>query len=73
MGLDIKLPIGLMFTVFGILLTIFGLTTNGDAELYAKSLSFNINLWSGIGMLVFGAVMLVFAKGIKKSDLSSEE
>ena len=72
MGLDIKLPIGLMFVVFGIMLTIFGLATGSDSEMYAKSLNVNVNLWSGIGMLIFGSVMLFFAKRIKKSDLSQE-
>jgi hypothetical protein len=58
MGLDIKLPIGLMFTIFGVLLTLYGLFTNSDAGLYDRSLGININLWSGSGMLVFGLIML---------------
>jgi hypothetical protein len=58
MGIDIKFPIGLMFSIFGILLTIFGLFTNSDEALYSRSLGININLWSGLGMLVFGIIML---------------
>jgi len=58
MGIDIKFPIGLMFTILGILLTFFGLFTNSDEALYSRSLGININLWSGSGMLVFGLFML---------------
>jgi uncharacterized membrane protein YidH (DUF202 family) len=62
MGLDIKLPIGLMFSILGLLLTIYGLTTAGDGVMYARSLNVNINLYVGIGMLVFGGVMLLLVK-----------
>jgi amino acid transporter len=71
MGLDIKLPIGLMFVLFGLLLTIFGLIT-ADSNIYNISLDININLWSGIFMLIFGGVMLLFAGKIKKSQLTEE-
>ncbi len=71
MGLDIKLPIGLMFVIFGLLLTIFGLTT-ADSNIYNISLDINVNLWSGIFMLVFGGVMILFAGKIKKSQLTEE-
>ena len=62
MGLDIKIPIGLMFTILGLLLTIFGLATGGDAELYNRSLGININLWTGLVMLVVGLLMLATTK-----------
>lgn len=59
MGLDVKLPIGLLFTIFGILLVIYGFTS--DPAIYAKSLGMNINLqWGGL-MLVFGLIMLYFS------------
>jgi hypothetical protein len=59
MGLDIKFPIGLMFSVFGVLLAVYGLATYGNTELYKVSLGININLWSGLLMLVFGLAMLI--------------
>ncbi|HOK50369.1 MAG: hypothetical protein WHT29_00380 [Bacteroidales bacterium] len=62
MGLDIKYPIGLMFTLMGIVLTIYGLATLSDPTMYQKSFQININLWSGIGMLIFGVVMLALVK-----------
>ena len=54
-----------MFTILGLLLAIFGLVTNGDAVLYERSLGININLWTGLCMLVIGVLML--AKSIFKS------
>ncbi len=60
--LDIKIPIGLMFSVFGIILLVYGFATNGDTALYQKSLSYNINLWMGGLMLVFGGLMLLLVK-----------
>jgi hypothetical protein len=62
MGLDIKIPIGLMFTILGILLTIHGLITSGDTEIYSQSLNININLWTGLTMLVIGIFLLATAK-----------
>ena len=61
MGLDIKIPIGLMFALFGAILTIFGLVT-ADSAMYELSLGKNINLWSGLFMLGFGAFMLILSK-----------
>jgi hypothetical protein len=66
MGLDIKIPIGLMFSILGVILTILGIATSGDAEIYARSLGHNINLWSGIFMLAFGAFMLLTSTLLKK-------
>jgi len=66
MGIDIKLPIGLMFTILGLLLTVYGFITSADSALYTVSLGINVNLWSGLGMLVFGLVMLGLSLKSKK-------
>ena len=66
MGIDIKFPIGLMFTILGIVLSVYGYMTRFDVELYRKSLDININLWTGLAMLVFGILMLLFSKRTKK-------
>jgi hypothetical protein len=66
MGIDIRLPIGLMFSIFGVILTIYGLITFSDEAIYGKSLGVNINLWSGISMLIFGAIMLFLVYRAKK-------
>ncbi|MBI5371188.1 MAG: hypothetical protein HZA79_04075 [Sphingobacteriales bacterium] len=60
--LDIRIPIGLLFTVLGIMLTAYGIFTNASETLYSKSFQFNVNLWSGVCMLVFGLVMLIMVK-----------
>ena len=57
MNLDLRIPMGLMFSLVGIILAAFGLATNGDAALYAKSLGINANLWWGLVLLIFGQTM----------------
>jgi len=59
MRLDVRWPIGGMFTIFGAILTVYGLVSN--RAIYEKSLGINVNLWWGIVLLVFGLVMLGFA------------
>jgi len=66
MGLDIKIPIGLMFSILGIILTIHGIVTGENTEMYEQSLGVNINLWSGLFMVAFGAFMLLTSTLIKK-------
>ncbi|MDD5508936.1 MAG: hypothetical protein PHD25_11550 [Bacteroidales bacterium] len=66
MGVDIKLPIGLMFSIFGVLLTLYGIFTRSDKVLYEPSFGVNVNLWVGIFMLVFGLVMLLMALAGKR-------
>jgi hypothetical protein len=72
MGLDIKIPIGLMFSIFGLLLTIQGFITNGDEIYNIKSLGHNINLWSGISMLIFGLLMLFLSYLGKKKNTENK-
>jgi hypothetical protein len=61
MGFDIRLPIGYLFTILGVLLTLYGLiTTNSTA--YQRSLGININLTWGVVLLIFGLIMAYFAK-----------
>ncbi len=68
MNFDLRLPIGIMFSLFGAILTIFGLIS--DKKIYEEhSLGININLGWGLVMLVFGVFMLTLAlRGRKKSD-----
>ncbi|MFZ0827892.1 MAG: hypothetical protein WAO02_10765 [Verrucomicrobiia bacterium] len=62
MGLDIRWPIGLMFTLIGVLLAGFGVLKASDST----SLGININLRWGLVLLVFGVLMLVgAARGTK--------
>jgi len=67
MGLDLRIPIGLMFLVLGLLVTGFGLI--GDRAIYQRSLGVNINLWWGLVMLVFGLVMLWLGRrGLRRTQ-----
>jgi drug/metabolite transporter (DMT)-like permease len=61
MGLDIRWPIGLLFSLVGAMLVILGLVTSSDPEVYRCSLGININLRWGLVLLVFGAAMLAMA------------
>ncbi len=66
MGLDIRTPIGLMFSIFGVLLAGYGFVTRGS-EIYQRSLGYNINLEWGAVLLVFGVVMLYLGRKGGKS------
>lgn len=68
MNLDLRIPMGLMFTLVGLILIVKGLLTQGSA-IYASSLGININLDWGIVLLLFGGVMyLLGRRGQKKAD-----
>ena len=58
MNFDLRLPIGIMFSLFGAILVIFGAVSN--KEIYeTHSLGINVNLGWGAVLLVFGATMLL--------------
>lgn len=61
MGLDIRWPIGLMFSLIGIILVVFGLFTGSNPETYQRSLGMNVNLYWGLLLVVFGGTMLMLA------------
>jgi hypothetical protein len=59
MGLDVRLPVGVMFGIMGALLVGYGVL--GDQSIYARSLGINVNtIWGGV-MIVFAAVLLRLA------------
>lgn len=60
MGLDIRLPIGALFTILGVLLAGYGLVSN--AAIYQRSMGINVNLVWGTVLLVFGLVMLLLGR-----------
>ncbi len=57
---DLRTVIAVLFGVYGIVLTVMGLFT-GEAEL-AKAGGININLWSGIGMILAAAFFLIWVR-----------
>ena len=56
---DIRRLIGALFVVYGIVLIIVG-AMDSKAEI-RKASGVHINLWTGLGMLIFGILMLVWA------------
>ena len=71
MGLDIRLPIGLLFSAIGLLLTGFGAVSN--PAIYGASLGINVNVIWGLALLVFGVVMLLFGRKPSAAAGSNEE
>lgn len=65
MSLDLRIPMGLMFTLVGMILVGFGLATNGS-PIYNSSLGINANLWWGLVLLIFGLTMLVLGRRSQK-------
>jgi hypothetical protein len=56
-GLDIRAPIGGLFTLLGLMLAGYGLV---GSERAASGM--NVNLWWGVVMVVFGLVMLFLSR-----------
>jgi hypothetical protein len=59
MGLDIRLPIGIIFTTYGIILILYGIVA--DPAIFISSMAVNIDLWWGLALLVFGLLMGLLA------------
>lgn len=72
MATDIRLPIGWLFSTLGVILVVYGLSTQGSA-IYARSESVNINLWWGFIVLVFGLLLLGLARRGRQRVLRHSE
>jgi Na+/melibiose symporter-like transporter len=70
MNLDLRIPMGLMFTIVGVMMSVFGFITRGSA-IYQRSAGMNINLIWGVVMLVFGLAMFIL--GYRKDKRPSAE
>jgi hypothetical protein len=68
-GMDIRLPMGLMFSIIGAIIAVYGLFTQGNAMYAEHSLGININLWWGTIMLLFGLTMLALSRGKKSGKV----
>lgn len=80
--LDVRWPIGSLFTALGLLLAGYGFATARDLADNARALSVNINLWWGLVMLAFGLALLLGAwlagrthprKGVRSSEGEATE
>lgn len=67
MGLDIRIPLGLIFLITGAILFLYGLFTRGSA-IYERSLGINLNLYWGLVMLLFGAIMFFVGRRQRWQD-----
>jgi hypothetical protein len=56
---DIRRLIGALFMLYGLVLTVTGIV--GSHHVKTKAAGINVDLWTGIGMLVFGALMIYWA------------
>ena len=68
MQLDLRIPMGLMFSLVGVILAAFGAATNSNSVLYEKSLGINVNLWWGLVLLAFGQVMFHMGRRDQKKQ-----
>jgi hypothetical protein len=56
---DIRRLIGGLFALYGVILTILGIV--GSHHVKNKAAGIDIDLWTGLGMLVFAALMIFWA------------
>ncbi|MEA2159918.1 MAG: hypothetical protein QOD66_2298 [Solirubrobacteraceae bacterium] len=56
---DIRRLIGGLFVLYGLILTVMGIV--GSSTVKHKAAGINVDLWTGIGMLIFGALMIFWA------------
>lgn len=68
---DIRIPIGALFSLLGVILAIYGVATRSDIMLYGRSQDIVINLWWGLVMIVFGGAMLYFGVRAHRRPLHS--
>ncbi len=64
--MDLRLPIGGLFGIFGAILTIYGLVSN--KAIYEKSLGVNVNLDWGLVLFIFGGLMFHFGLLAKNEE-----
>ncbi|HEX2971819.1 MAG TPA: hypothetical protein VHP11_05775 [Tepidisphaeraceae bacterium] len=64
MHLDIRIPIGLLFSIFGLLLVVYGLFSS--RTIYQRSLGVNVNLIWGAVLLAFGLLLLLLASRARR-------
>lgn len=69
MSLDLRIPMGLMFSLLGIILGGFGLATN-NSVIYNASLGINVNKWWGLVLLIFGITMYILGRRGQKRQAS---
>jgi hypothetical protein len=67
MGLDIRIPLGLIFLITGGIMSVYGLFTR-SSDIYARSMGINLNLGWGLVMFLFGLIMFVAGRRQRWQD-----
>jgi hypothetical protein len=70
MGIDIRLPLGILFLLVGSVLAVYGAAS--DPSLYRQSLGINVNLYWGVVLLAFGALMYALSRRAARADVRTE-
>ena len=60
MGIDIRLPLGLLFLLMGAILLVYGALS--DPSLYQQSLGINVNVYWGVVLFAFGGLMFALSR-----------
>jgi hypothetical protein len=70
---DLRMVIGGLLVLYGVILTVMGLFASDDAK--AKAAGININLWAGLVILAGGAIFLAWARlrPLKPEDLQGAD
>jgi len=70
MGIDIRLPLGILFLLVGSVLVVYGAAS--DPSLYGQSLGINVNLYWGVVLLAFGALMYALSRRAARAEARTE-
>jgi hypothetical protein len=70
---DLRMVIGGLLVLYGVILTVMGLFASSDAK--AKAAGININLWAGLVILAGGAIFLawVVLRPLRAEDLQDAD
>jgi len=71
MNLDLRIPMGLLFTIVGAIMSIYGFFTRGSV-IYERSAGMNINLVWGLVMLIFGVTMYTLGRRADKRPRAAQ-
>jgi ABC-type uncharacterized transport system permease subunit len=66
MNFDLRVAVGWMFLLLGLLLGFFGYASKGNPALWVKSLGIDVDLWWGLVLTAFGLTMLALGKQAEK-------
>ena len=66
MNFDLRVAVGWMFLLLGLLLVFFGYASKDNPALWVKSLGINADLWWGLVLAAFGLTMLALGKQAEK-------